>query len=477
MLGASLGVAFSIGGVRWLVAVLPPGIPRADEIAVNGTVLAFTTVVAIVTGVLFGIVPALRATQHAKAGSSVDLGRRTSHGAPHHRVSSILVAAELALAVLLVVAATLFARSFAALRGVNLGFDTSHVIAARITPPNGRYADSARVSMFYTAVVERLAATHDVTNVAIVDKLPMAQVVWGVGLRVEGQFEDNKHLLPTIGHLQQVTPEYFQTMRIPLLRGRQFTGADRAGQPPIAIVSQSVAQRFWPNADPIGRRIGMPWDSPLLTIVGVVPDTKQDSLRDTSRTSIYMPWAQRTAFLGSEMWVLVRSTSDPTPLAAAVRAAVRGLDRTVAVSDIRTMDAVVAESIRGTRFTVLLVGAFALAALLLGAIGIYGVMSYLVGQRMQEMGIRLALGASTTAVISLVVGRAARLAAVGVAIGIIAALFATRWLSALLYEVSATDPITFVAVPLLFLVVAVLASYAPARRATRIDPVRALRAE
>jgi ABC-type antimicrobial peptide transport system permease subunit len=177
------------------------------------------------------------------------------------------------------------------------------------------------------------------------------------------------------------------------------------------------------------------------------------------------------------MWVLVRSTSDPTPLAAAVRAAVRGLDRTVAVSDIRTMDAVVAESIRGTRFTVLLVGAFALAALLLGAIGIYGVMSYLVGQRTQEMGIRLALGASTTAVISLVVGRAARLAAVGVAIGIIAALFATRWLSALLYEVSATDPITFVAVPLLFLVVAVLASYAPARRATRIDPVRALRAE
>ena len=492
MLGAALGIALAVGGVRWLVVVMPPGIPRADEISVDGTVLAFTASIAVVTGVLFGIVPAVRATRHAKAGSPVDLGRRTSHGAQHHRISSVLVTVELALAVLLVVAATLLVRSFAALRGVNLGFDTGHVIAARITPPNGSYArdlgrmldgdqtqvrDSARVSLFYNALVERLAAMHGVTNVAIVDKLPMAQVVWGVALRVEGQFEDNKHLLPTIGHLQQVTPEYFPTLRIPLLRGRQFTAADRAGQLPVAVVSQSVAQRFWPNADPIGRRIGLPWDSPLMTIVGVVPDTRQDSLRDTSRTSVYMPWAQRTAFLGSEMWVLVRSTSDPTPLAATVRAVVRELDRTVAVSNVRTMDAVVADSIRGTRFTVFLVGAFALAALLLGAIGIYGVMSYLVGQRTQEMGIRLALGSTMTAVIGLVVGRAARLAAIGIAIGIIGALFATRWLGALLYEVSATDPITFIAVPMLFLAVALLASYAPAQRATRIDPVRALRAE
>jgi predicted permease len=376
-----------------------------------------------------------------------------------------------------VVAATLLVRSLAALRGVRLGFDTGHVIAARITPPNGRYNDTAHVSMFYNAVVERLAAIQGVNSVAIVDKLPMAQAVWGVALRVEGQYEDNKHLLPEIGHLQQVTPEYFRAMHIPLLRGRQFTGADRAGQLPVAIVSQSVAQRFWPNADPIGRRIGLPWDSPLLTVVGVVPDTKQDSLRDTSRTSVYIPWAQRTAFLGSEMWVLVRSTNDPGPLAAALRAVVRELDRTVAVSDVRTMDAVVAESIRGTRFTVLLVGAFALAALLLGAIGIYGVMSYLVGQRLQEMGIRLALGATASAVIGLVVGRAARLAAVGVMVGIVAALLATRWLSTLLYDVSPTDPMTFVAVPLLFLLVAVVASYAPARRATRIDPVRALRAD
>ncbi|HEY7236565.1 MAG TPA: ABC transporter permease [Gemmatimonadaceae bacterium] len=477
VLGGSLGVALSVAGVRWLVAVMPPGIPRTDEISVSGTVLLFTLGVALVTGLLFGIVPALRATQQARTGSSVDLGRRTSHGRHHHRVASVLVTTELALAVLLVVGATLLVRSFAALRAVNLGFDASHVIAARLTPPNGRYADSGKVSAFYDGVVDRLAGMRGVTNVAIADKLPMAQAVWGIAIRVQGQFEDNKHELPAIGHLQQVSPGYFQTMRIPVVRGRTFSAADRMGQPPVTIVSQSVARRYWPNEDPIGKRVAPPWDAPYMTIIGVVADTKQDSLRDTARTSIYLPWAQRTAFAGSEMWVMVRSASDPAPLAAAIRATVRDLDRTVAVSDVRTMDAVVSRSIRGTRFTVLLVGAFAIAALLLGAIGIYGVMSYLVGQRTTEMGIRMALGASVAAVIGLIVGRAARVAALGVAGGIIGALFATRWLGSLLYEVSATDPVTFVAVPLLFLVVAVAASYAPARRATRIDPVRALRAE
>ncbi|HZI43322.1 MAG TPA: ABC transporter permease, partial [Gemmatimonadaceae bacterium] len=378
-LGAALGVGLSVGGVRWLIAVMPPGIPRAEEISVNGMVLLFTASVALLTGILFGIVPALRATQDARSGSSVDMGRRMSHGAQHHRVSSVLVTAELALAVLLVIAATLLVRSFSALRGVDLGFDTSHLVAARLTPPNGSYTDSARVTALYNGVLERLAATRGVTNVAVVDKLPMAQVVWGIALRVQGQFEDNKHLLPTIGHFQQVTPDYFHTIRIPLLRGRQFSTADRDGQLPVAIVTQSLARRYWPNGDPLGKRIAAPWESPWLTIIGVVADTKQDSLRDTARTSMYIPWAQRTTFLGNEMWVLVRSTNDPAQLTLAIRGVVRELDRTVAVSDVRTMDAVVSQSIRRARFTVLLVGAFAMSALLLGAIGIYGVMSYLVG--------------------------------------------------------------------------------------------------
>jgi predicted permease len=476
-LGASLGIGLAIAAVRWLVAAMPPGIPRAAEISVNGTVVGFTAAVAVVTGIFFGIIPALRSTRIGQSASTVSIGRRTSHDAQHQRVSGVLVTAEVALAVVLVVAATLLVRSFAALRSVELGIDTSHVIAARITPPNESYRDSSRVTQLYLQLRERLSALPGVATVAVTDKLPFGQVVWGVALRVQGQYEDAKHILPSLGHQLQVTPGYFQTMRLPILRGRAFTDADRGGQLPVAIVSESVARMFWPNGDALGKRIGYPWDSPWLTIVGIVPDTKQDSLRDTSRTSVYTPWEQSSLRYSSENWVVVRTHTDPAPFATAIRSVVRQLDRTVAVSDTRTMDAVVSDSVQKARFTMLLVGAFAAAALLLGAIGIYGVMTYLVSQRTQEMGIRIALGATAGGVIGLVVGRAARLAALGALLGIVAALFATRWLGTLLYGVSATDSVTFIAVPVGFLAIAVIASYVPAYRATRIDPVRALRAE
>jgi putative ABC transport system permease protein len=214
-----------------------------------------------------------------------------------------------------------------------------------------------------------------------------------------------------------------------------------------------------------------------MTIVGIVPDTKQDSLRDTTRMSMYVSWEQRTRMSAIEMWIVARTGGDPRALASAIRRIVQDVDRSVAVSDVRTMDAVVSSSLHKTRFTTLLVLAFALAALLLGAIGIYGVMSYVVGQRTQEMGVRLALGAPPSGVIALVVRRAAWLALAGALVGMVGALVATRSLSSLLYGISATDPVTFVGVPVLFLLVAVGASYAPALRATRVDPVRALRAD
>jgi putative ABC transport system permease protein len=422
-------------------------------------------------------VPALRATRAGRGISGAGAGRRSSPDAQHHRISAVLVTSEVALAVLLVIAATLLVRSFNALRSVDTGFDPDHLIAARITPPAGSYADPARVQALYDNIVARLSGVRGVRSVAITDKLPMAQVVWGIALRVQGQFEDNKHTLPSVDHFQQVTPSYFDAMRIPLLRGRAFTTADRAGQSPVAIVSQSIARRYWPTEDAIGKRIGPPWDFPWMTIVGIVPDTRQDSLRDTTRASLYVPWAQRTLYTGSEMWILVRTADDPASLAAIIRRVTRDLDRRVAVSDVRTMEAIVASSVQKTRFTVSLVAAFALAALILGAIGIYGVMSYLVSQRAQEMGIRLALGATAREVIALVVGRAARLAALGALAGIVAALLTTRWLGTFLYGISATDPITFVGVPVLFVGIAVAASYAPALRATRIDPVRALKSD
>jgi predicted permease len=474
-LGALLGVGFAYATVRWLVAVMPTGVPRAEEIAVDGSVLLFTSLIAVVIGVLFGSIPAVRATnggQLAVAG----FGRRSTAGVSHQRVSGLLVAAEMALAVVLVIVATLLVRSFAALRTVDPGFRTEQVVAARVSPPASGYREPERLTALYTTVLERVSAIPGVRSAAAVDKLSLAQTVWGVAVRVEGQFEDATRPLPEIHHLQMVTARYFETMGIPV-RGRAFAEADRPDQVPVAIVSESVARRFWPNGDAIGKRIGYPFPSPWLTIVGVVPDTKQDSLSDTTAMSMYAPWRQRTRMSGGEMWVVARSDGNPSALGATIRRIVQEVDRSVPVSDVRTMDAVISDSLQRTRFTVLLVAGFAAAALLLGAVGIYGVMSYVVGQRTQEMGVRLALGAPASRVLALVVGRAAKLALAGAAVGLLAALAGTRSLGALLYGVSATDPLTFVAVPMLFLAVAVLASYAPARRATQADPVRALRAD
>jgi putative ABC transport system permease protein len=475
-LGGALGVLFAFIAVRALIGALPADMPRVEEISVNGVVLAFTAAVAIATAFLFGIVPALRATSRTTSSRSfVGFGGRATAGMSHIRISGALVTGEVALAVLLGVASLLLMRSFATLRSVSPGFAATHVVAARVSVPHS--ASFERATDTYRAVLSRAAGIPGVQSAAVVDKLPFAQSVWGMAVRVQGQFEDNKHTLPDLGHFQQVTPGYFATMGIALRRGRDFTDIDRAGQEPVAIISESVARKFWPNEDAIGKRIGYPFDSPWLTVVGVVPDTKQDSLRDTSTTSIYTPWAQRTRVSSTELWIVARASGDPTAIGGAIRGIVHDVDRSIPVSDVRTMDAVVSESVRTSRFVTLLVASFATLALLLGAVGIYGVMSYLVSQRSREMGIRLALGASRRAVIGLVVRRAAMLAAVGAVIGVIASLAATRSLRQLLFGISATDPLTLISVPLLFLAVAALASYAPALRATRVDPASALRAE
>jgi putative ABC transport system permease protein len=476
--GAVLGIAVGAAALRGLVSALPPGVPRADEIALSLPVVAYTAVLAIVTGLLFGIVPAWRATAAgASARSVVGFGRRATAGHSHARISAVLVAGEVALAVLLAVSSALLVRSFAALRATAPGFEPTNLIAARITPPIAKFVKPEQLGALYNELLDRTRALPGVRSAAAVDKLPMAQSVWGMALRIEHQYEDNKHTLPDVGHLQSVTPGYFTAMGISLLRGRAFSDADRADALPVAMVSRSVARRFWPNEDAVGKRIGYAYDSPWMTIVGVVPDTKQDSLRDTLATSIYVPWEQRSRMSGAEMWLVVRTTEDPARVTAAIRRIVRETNASVPVSDVRTMNAVVDDSMSKTRFTTLLVGAFATLALLLGAVGIYGVMSYLVGQRAREMGIRLALGAKRADVVRLVVGRAMWLAATGGIVGIVAALFAARALRQWLYGVSPSDPITLTAVSVLLLGVASLASFAPALRATRVDPAMSLREE
>ncbi len=475
-IGATAGVAIAVFTVRALVAGVPTGLPRANEIAVSGTALAFTLAMSIATGIVFSIVPALRATSAAAWASGSMLGRRGWGLRSHTRVSGWLVGGEIALAVMLVVGSLLLVRSFAALRSIDPGFDPTHVIAARISAPEATYAPGTeRLATFYAEVLDRVRAMPGVRDAALVDQLSLAAPLQGLAIRVQGQYEDVTRQLPFIDHVQTVSPGYFATMRIPLLRGRSFTDDDRADQPPVAIVSQSVARRFWPSGDAIGHRIGYPYDSPWFTIVGIVPDTKQDSLRDTSNVTLYMPWSQRTQKVGSELWLVARTTGDPRAAGAAIRRIVHGIDRGVPVSDVRTMEDVVSASVVGARFTAALVTAFALVSLALGAVGIFGVMSYVVSERRHEMGLRIALGASGRGVVTLIVGRALRLTAAGTAAGLVCAVIAVRPLQRWLYGVSVLDPATFAGVPIVFAAVALLASYLPARRAARANPAAAMR--
>jgi putative ABC transport system permease protein len=464
-LGAVLGVTLGWFAVRGLIATMPAGIPRADEISMSGRVLLFAVAISIGTSLLFGLVPAFRATSSRGAQSgAAAAGRRATAGASHLRISGALVAGEVALAVMLVTASMLLVRSFAALRAIAPGFETTPVVAARISVPGARFTADARVLGFYQNVLDRTRALPGVRDAALVDHLPLAEPVWGIAARVQGQFEDFTRTLPMIDHLQIVTPGYFATMGVRVTRGRAFDDRDRGNAPWVAVVSQSVARRFWPGGDAIGQRIGYPYDSPWITIVGIVPDTKQDSLRDTASASMYVPWAQASGRFTGELWLVARTAGDPAASGLAIRRVVHEIDRAVPVSDVRTMDGVISDSVTKSRFTTLLVAAFALLALALGAVGIYGVMSYLVG-------------ASRASVMHLVLRRAAWLAGVGAAIGIAGAMVVTRSLRQWLYGVSATDPVTFLVVPTLFLAVAALASSAPALRATRADPASTLREE
>jgi putative ABC transport system permease protein len=477
IMGAVLGVILAVVAVRSLVSIMPPGIPRVEEIAVNGTALLVTGGVAILTGLLFGIVPAIRAT--SPVGGMAMVGRRASSGVRHQRIAGLLVAAEVALAVTLVIGAQLLVRSFAELRSVETGFETSNVIAARISPPGATYnmSDPEKVTQLYNGILGRLAALPGVKQVAAVDRMPIAGSVYGAAIKVEGQFEDGSKLLPSVQHLQSVTAGYFTAMGIPIKEGRAIDASDGPNSPPVAVISEAIARKFWPGQSAVGKRVSYPFPYPWMTVVGVVPNVRQDSLRDTVGMSMFVPWEQRTRMSNTEMWVIARTTGNPGALASSVRAIVKDIDRTVPVSDVRTMDEVIDRSMQRDRFLLIMVGLFAVAALLLGTIGIYGVMSYLVSQRTQEMGVRIALGASSGAVIGMVVRRGAVMAAMGAAAGVVAAVWATKPLASLLYGVSATDPVTFASVPIAFLLVALLASLVPARRATRVDPVKALRAD
>jgi putative ABC transport system permease protein len=471
LVGGGAGFLLAYWGVPLLVGSLPADMPRVEEISVDRWMLAFTLGVSILTGVAFGLVPAIQAS-----GCTVQTSLKAEErGAtsPLGRASSLLVIGEVAVAVLLVIVAGLLIRSFTSLLRVDPGFRTERIVTAIVTPPAIRYPTDASARVFYDSLLARVAALPGVQSVEAVSNLPLASRNRSFAFEAEGTPYVPAQGSPMTGS-RNVTPGYFRVMQIPLLKGRPLTDADRDKTLAVALVNETFARRYFAGVDPIGRRFKAVWKKDWITVVGVVGDVKHIGLAAAAEPEVYRAFAQEPL---RDMTLVIRTVGDPAPLAASLRAAVADVDATVPISSVRTADQVLARSVAAWRFTTFLHGAFALVALTLAAIGIYGVLSYAVSRRSREIGVRMALGARRADVLRMVLGRALLLTATGTITGILAAFAATRLLKTLLFEVSPTDLVTFTVVPLLLAAVACLAAYIPASRATRVDPTIALRLE
>jgi putative ABC transport system permease protein len=473
------GLAFAYWGTRALVVLAPERLPRLAEVGMNGTVFLFALGVASASGVAFGIVPAIRASRTSLVDALKD-GGRSMAGGRHRRTQRALVVAEIALALVLAVGAGLMVRSFVALQRVSPGFEPSHLLTFHLSPPETQYRDKVARRTFYTQLMQRLEALPGVRAAALTISLPPHLVVMTDNFMVEGQVLPPNRSAP-LGPLVFVSEGYFSALGAPLLRGRFFTEQDDDTSPDVVIINETLAKRFFPGVDPVGRRIknGGPERpigprNPWMTIVGVVGDINYSGLDAAPEPVVYYAFRQAPA---GDQYVVLRTTADPQSLASAARVAVGELDKDLPVTNLRTMDELMSESMASPRFRTTLVSLFAVVGVLLAAIGIYGVMAYAVAERTHELGVRMALGADRGDVLRMVIGDAMRLVAGGVTLGVIGAAAASRLIGSLLFGITPTDPTTFAGIVALLTATALVASYVPARRATRVDPMIALRHE
>jgi predicted permease len=478
--GGALGILICLLSVKWIHILGTKSIPRLQDLGIDGRVLLFTLLLSLFSGILFGLSPALRISRRdlsstlkdasrGSAGSSAVWGRGNS-------VRGLLVVSELALSVVLLIGAGLLIRSFARLQDVLPGFNPAGVLTFDLTMTGRKYDDKQTILNTYRRLWERLEHLPGAKAAGGVSALPLSQAFAWTPITVEGRTPlPGERFLNADERL--VEGHYFEAMGIPLRRGRFFTDQDDATKPIVVIVDEYMADQLWPGQDPIGKRIHIvefeskdPWQ----TVVGVAGRVKQDSLDSNPRIAFYLP---HTQFPTRALTVALRGSADPSAMAIAVKNELRDLDPDLPMYDVRTMRQRVDESLARRRFSMLLLGVFACVALVLATIGIYGVLAYLVSQGTREIGIRMALGASQRKVLTLVVRHGMTLAFSGVMFGLAAAFLLTRLIQSLLFGVKATDPITFAAIPLLLLLIALFASYIPAQRATRIDPMVSLRCE
>jgi len=486
-LGGGLGLLLAVWGVDALLKISPADIPRLAETSLDLRVMGFALLVSLLTAALFGLAPALRAAPF-DLHTTLKEGGRSGAAISRSRLRRSLVVLETALAVVLLVAAGLLIRSMRELQRVDMGFRSDHLLSMRLTPPGSAYPDNQRIAGLYERLLARAGALPGVVSAAVADPLPVTGPRKTTVVEIEGRQFDMNRLTHMSVDFCTVSVGYFQTMGMRLMRGRLFTGADQEGATPVAIINESFARNHWPGEDPVGKRFRYLDTIPerartrYLTIVGVVADAKNRALADAAWQEAFIPLAQHAVTYGKEgvqrdFNLVVRTMAEPSSLATAAQREARDIERGFIITQVRAMDDVLTRAVTQPRFNMILFGGFALLALGLGAVGIYGVIAYTVAQRTHEIGVRMALGAQARDVLKLVVAEGMALSATGVWIGLLASFTLTRLMKTLLFGVSATDPLTFGSIALLLTVAALLACYIPARRAAKVDPLIALRCE
>jgi putative ABC transport system permease protein len=475
-IGGVAGLLLALWGVDLLVA-LGPRVPRLQDVGLDGRVLAFSSLIALLSGVLFGLAPAIQSSRSA-LNESLKEGGRTGMEAPGRRgVRSALVVVEIALALVLLLGAGLLVRSFIELQQVPAGVDGEKVLTFQVNVPRATYGEDAQINGFFKQLLERINSLPGVESSAVSMSLPPHLLVMTNPYTPEGRTVAPGESPPAAEQLL-ISAAYFDALRIPIINGRTFTEADGPDAPPVIIINRTMADKVFPGENPLGKRMQTGQPCPTcswFTVIGVVGDVKYSGLDASPAPTMYTHYFQDPFW--RSMYVVVRTSVEPMGLIGQMRQEVQSIDKDIPIASVRTLDELLVESVAQPRFRTLLVSIFAGVALVLAAVGIYGVMSYSVTERRHEIGIRMALGATSSDVMRMVVGHGMRLALIGVAIGVAGAFALTRLLANLLFGVTTTDPVTFIVLPLVLAGVALAATYVPARRATRVDPMIALRHE
>ena len=469
--GGALGLLVGVWGVTLLTSYMPANLPRLNEIALDNRALLFTLAVSIFTGVVFGLIPALQSSSPNLNDCLKEGGKDAANIGSSNRLRNVFAVAEIALALILLAGAGLMLRSFLKLQDVDPGFNSQRVIALQMQLPNTRYKEPAQFGPYFSQLLEGVTASSGVESAALISDTPLGGANF-LSFQKEGESRTPDDPAQD-AEVHSVSPDYFKTMGIPLKRGEFFTALDTLMTPGVAVVSETLVRRYFGDDEPLGKRVtldGQTW----MRIVGVVGDTRNQSLDEAPYPQMYMHIAQQPTRVFN---LVVKGAGDATALVPMLRGLAREMDATVPIFNVRSMEKIVSDSVARPRFNALLIFLFAVLALILAGVGIYGVISYVVSQRQHEIGVRLALGARSSDILKMVVGQGFKLVAAGIGIGLVAVLGLTQLLSSLLFGISATDPLTFIAVSAVLSGVALLACYVPARRATKVDPMIALRYE